>query len=114
MPAENVLIYAKSNFIGMCDKIDLWGLDTLFDPYAVGALIGDGSYGFDKTPRISNCDSEILNYFESKYECKEDRPPRLTKDGKLYKELRVKGICQKLRSIGIYGQTKTKKRLPDN
>lgn len=37
-----------------------------------------------------------------------------TKDGKDYYEKRIRGICPELRKIGIYGQTKTSKRLPVN
>jgi len=38
----------------------------------------------------------------------------VTKKGKIYQEMRIRKICPLLRNIGIYGQTKTKKRLPNN
>lgn len=112
--ADEVDMYAQRNTIGICDKIDIWGNETLFDPYLVGLLIGDGSYGHNKTPKLSNCDAEVLSYVENKYNCANDRTPRLTSDNKIYKELRIKNICHKLREVGIYGQTKTNKRLPNN
>ena len=114
MMAKDLEGISLHSVIGICDKIDIWGTETLFDPYLVGALIGDGSYGFDKTPRISNCDEEILDYITSRYNTCNDREPKLTKNNKIYKELRIKGITKNLRDCGIYGQTKTAKRLPRN
>ena len=37
----------------------------------------------------------------------------MTKADKQYKEIRIKNITGLLRNIGIYGQTKNRKRLPD-
>lgn len=95
------------------DVIKVFGSETLTDAYLIGLLIGDGSYGYDKTPRLFNCDDAILSYIEDKYDTVTERT-HITKEGKLYKELRIKGICQQLRQCGIYGQTKTAKRLPVN
>lgn len=103
----------KGDFVVSCDKIDVWGEETLFDAYLVGALIGDGTYGLDKTPKLSNCDEEIKKYVKSKYECKIEKVHE-TKDKKLYEEFRILNIVSNLREIGIYGQTKTDKRLPNN
>ena len=86
----------------------------MWEPRLIGWLIGDGSYGYDKTPRLSNCDNEINDYVLTHFDTSDDCKPRLTKDGKLYRETRIKGICPKLRELGIYGQTKTAKRLPLN
>lgn len=110
VPAKDL---KTGSYIVSCDKIDQWGEEKLFDPYLVGALIGDGSYGVDKTPRLSNCDPEVLNYVESNYDCSLENS-HITKEGKLYKEIRIKNIVAKLREVGIYGQTKTDKRLPVN
>ena len=46
-----------------------FGNINLEDPYLIGLLIGDGSYGFDKTPVLSNCDEDVLKYVENKYNC---------------------------------------------
>lgn len=97
----------------MPGKINIFGNEKMFDPYLVGLLIGDGSYGFDKTPVLSNCDNEITNYVKSKYDCTVEKS-YITKDSKLYEDIRIKGICKKLRELSIYGQTKHKKRLPIN
>lgn len=101
----------KGYYIAHIDQIDVWGKSNLKDAYLIGALIGDGSYGLDKTPVLSNCDKDLLDYVEKTYETVTEQS-RVTKDGRLYKELRILGICSLLRELGIYGQTKDKKRLP--
>lgn len=99
--------------ICVSDGVDIWGDKKMFDPYLVGILIGDGSYGFDKTPIVSTSDDEVYDYIRSKYECCIEKQYK-TKDGKDYREIRIKGICHELRELGIYGQTKKKKTLPLN
>lgn len=99
--------------ICVSDGVDIWGDKKMFDPYLVGILIGDGSYGFDKTPIVSTSDDEVYNYIRSKYECCIEKQYK-TKDGKDYREIRIKGICHELRELGIYGQTKKNKTLPLN
>lgn len=111
VPAKDIMHYSKNNAIAICDKIDIWGEETLFDSYLIGLLIGNGSYGFDKTPRLSNCDDVINKYIDDNYDTIIERE-YLTRSGKRYRETRIKGICDKLRNIGIYGQTKVDKRLP--
>ena len=113
VPAKDVLHYSINNAVAICDKIDIWGNKTLFDPYLVGLLIGDGSYGFNKTPRLSNCDDIINEYLDKNYDTSIEKC-YLTKNNKEYRETRIKGITANLREIGIYGQTKTDKRLPIN
>lgn len=100
--------------VGIIDDIPFFGTKEMWEPRVVGWLIGDGSYGFNKTPRLSNCDDEINNYVLTHFDTSDDCAPRKTKDGKTYRETRVKGICPKLRELGIYGQTKKDKRLPIN
>lgn len=100
--------------VGVIDSIPFFGTKKMWEPRVVGWLIGDGSYGFGKTPRLSNCDFEINDYIETHFDTSPDKPPRETKDGKIYKETRIKGICKNLRELGIYGQTKAAKRLPIN
>jgi len=76
-------------------------------------LIGDGSYGINKTPILSNADDEINSFIKERYDTVVETE-HITKDGRLYKETRIKGITKNLRSLGIYGQTKLNKRLPDD
>ena len=99
--------------ICVSDGVDIWGDKKMFDPYLVGILIGDGSYGFDKTPIVYTSDDEVYDYIRSKYECCIEKQYK-TKDGKDYREIRIKGICHELRELGIYGQTKKNKTLPLN
>jgi len=94
-------------------RIPAFGAETLFDARLVGMLIGDGSYGYNNTPKYSSEDTELLKYVESRYETGLSAS-HITKNGNLYKDIRVKGICSELRKIGIYGQVKCNKRLPDN
>jgi recombination protein RecA len=100
--------------VGVIDSVPFFGTKKMWEPRLIGWLIGDGSYGYDKTPRLSNCDFEINDYIETHFDTAPDSPPRKTKDGKIYKETRIKGICKNLRDLGIYGQTKSAKRLPSN
>ena len=99
--------------ICVSDGVDIWGDKKMFDPYLVGILIGGGSYGFDKTPVVSTSDNEVYDYIRSKYECCIEKQYK-TKNGKDYREIRIKGICHELRELGIYGQTKKNKTLPLN
>ena len=100
--------------VAIIDSIPFFGTKKMWEPRVVGWLIGDGSYGFNKTPILANCDNEINNYIESHFDTVKDRKDRITKDGKVYKETRIKGICPRLRELGIYGQTKSNKRLPEH
>lgn len=96
-----------------CRKINVFGNDTLFDSRLVGMLIGDGSYGYNETPKYSSEDFELLQYIKSKYSTSLSAT-HITRKGNVYEDIRVKGICCKLKDIGIYGQTKQLKRLPNN
>ena len=96
-----------------CRKIDVFGNSTLFDSRLVGMLIGDGSYGNNETPKYSSEDRELLEYVKGKYDTSLSAT-HVTKKGNVYEDIRVKGICSYLRKIGIYGQVKQEKRLPNN
>lgn len=91
--------------------IGAFGTDTLKDARLIGMLIGDGSYGYDNTPKFSSEDEELLNYVKERYEWGISRQ-YITKEGRVYQDIRVKGICPLLRKVGIYTQTKKAKRLP--
>lgn len=93
--------------------IGTFGNDTLGDARLVGMLIGGGSYGTNNTPKFSSKDTELLDYIKDRYDWSLSAE-HITNNGKLYQDIRIKGICPLLRRIGIYGQTKTAKRLPIN
>lgn len=85
--------------------------NSMFDPYLIGLLIGDGTY--NGTPVLTNCDEEVLSYVTNKYKCTDRKKQKHTKDGRILRCLSILGIRDELRNIGIYGQTKLNKRLPD-
>ena len=97
--------------VGIIDEIPYFGKKKMWEPRLIGWLIGDGTYGYDKTPRIANCDKNIIDYILGNFDTAIEKE-YTTKEGKEYKEIRIKGICKQLRELGIYGQTKDKKRLP--
>lgn len=99
--------------VAVIDEIPYFGKQEMWEPRLVGWLIGDGSYGKDKTPRLCNCDEYINSYIFEKFDTAIERS-YITKTGKTYCETRIKGICKKLRELGIYGQTKDRKTLPIN
>lgn len=94
-------------------EVPIFGTDTLFNARLVGMLIGDGSYGVKQSPKYSSEDKELLEYIKNEYPWSLSST-HITKNGKIYEDIRVKGICPKLRDIGIYGQVKEQKRLPNN
>lgn len=100
--------------IAILDSAPIFGDKIMWEPRVVGWLIGDGSYGFDKTPVLSNCEEEINNYIETNLDTVTEKWYRTKsfEGKKIYKETRIRGICAKLRELGIYGQTKLKKTLP--
>lgn len=99
--------------IAVITEVPIFGDKDMWNPRLVGMLIGDGSYGHDKTPRLSNCDDEINSFIDNNFDTIVEKS-YLTKTNKLYRETRIKGICKYLRELGIYGQTKLKKTLPEN
>ena len=93
-------------------EVPVFGNDALFDARLVGMLIGDGTYGLHNSVKYCSEDKELLEYV-----CKYNWKPcasHITKKGNIYKEGRIVGLVPSLRKIGIYGQTKTNKRLPVN
>lgn len=113
---EYLFVEAKDikvgDYLAMANSIDIFGEKTMKYPRLMGLLVGDGSYGFDKTPVLSNEDYEIWDYTNSLGLEVVIESQRITEKNRLYKECRIKGICPLLREIGVYGQTKSKKRLP--
>lgn len=92
-------------------EVPIFGNETLFDSRLVGMLIGDGSYGVRQSVKYSSEDKELLNYIKNKYDWAL-AVTHITKKGNIYEDIRIKGLCPKLREIGIHGQVKSNKRLP--
>jgi hypothetical protein len=102
-----------SDQIAVIDVVPISRRKELPDARLLGWLIGDGSYGINKTPILSNCEGEINTAIDSNYDTVIEKQ-YITKTGKIYRETRIRGICPKLRAVGIYGQTKLSKTLPRN
>ena len=97
------------------NEVPIFSNKEMWEPRLIGWLIGDGSYGINKTPILSNCEGEINSYLHNQLlEEVVTEKSYITKNNKQYEENRIKGICKKLRKLGIYGQTKDKKTLPIN
>lgn len=99
--------------IGISSFLPFEGKNTMWEPRFTGWLIGDGTYGYDKSTRLSSCDDEVNDYIQVNFDCTVERG-YLTKEGKEYKETNIRGIRKHLTSIGIASQVKDKKRLPIN
>lgn len=101
------------NQVAIIDQVDIYSNKEMWNPRLVGLLIGDGSYGRNKTPILSSCDTEVNKYIDRNFDTVIEKS-NYTKDGRLYRETRIKGITTYLRELGIYGQTKGDKTLPLN
>lgn len=99
------------DLVAISQSIPNFTNNSMFDPYLIGLLIGDGTY--NDTPVLTNCDEEVLSYVTNKYKCTDRKKQTPTKDGRTLRSLSILGIRDELRNIGIYGQTKLNKRLPD-
>lgn len=101
------------DLVAIPQNTSVFSNETIFDPYLIGLLIGDGSYIKGSNPILFNCDQEVLNYVTNNYETVDCKRSHVTKDGRLFKALRINKIRDALRNLGIYGQTKLNKRLPE-
>lgn len=101
------------DYVTEIGSIPLFGNNHVKLAYLIGMLIGDGSYGNRKVPRLYTGDKCTWDYLENNNlgELKE-----LFIDGTRYsKEFRTyqfKGMQDVLRHYGIFGHTKKDKRLP--
>ena len=96
------------------DCVNIWGETKMWEPRLVGWFIGDGHYGKNDIPSISSCDSEINDYISTNFETSNKGNSHITKDGKIFLNRRLKGTSEYLKKLGIYGQTKCDKTLPNN
>ena len=107
--AENL---KPGDLVAISQDTSVFGNETIFDPYLVGLLIGDGTY-VGTSPYIFNADEEIISYVEINYDCVDAKKPHITKDGRIFRALRIRKIITKLRELGIQGQAGTNKKLPE-
>lgn len=82
--------------------------------YLIGMLIGDGTYGKGKTPRLFTGDPDTWGYLEKNrlgVLLERHTDERYSSEFRVYQ---FKGLQPIMRSYGLFGQTKKQKRLPNN
>ena len=97
------------NLLSIINKIDLMGDKEMWNPYLIGALIGDGK---NSCVTFSNEDVELWDYIDTLQLDYNITLSRITKLNREYKEARFRGINPKLRELGIFTQTGKNKDLP--
>ena len=109
-PAEKLEI---GDNVGIVNEIPIWGNSQMWNPYLVGMLIGDGTYGKDHGVRLFSADSDTWKYIE---ENNLGVQIKVDNDGysKEFRAYRIHDGAKHLRDLGIYEQTKENKRLPKN
>jgi len=100
-----------SDRIAVIESIPFYGAKRIWEPRFIGWLIGDGYYG-GAGVRLSSADKEIQEYVFSRFKAIKEKS-HITRDGREYMEIRINGIQDRLRKLGIMGQSKNRKRLPD-
>lgn len=100
------------NYVAIAKSIPYFGQDSINNARAIGIFIGDGSYMNNSSVRLTSCDIEIQQFIENLYPCV-TTGSYTTKDGRILKELRVRKAKHDINKLGISGQTKTNKRLPE-
>lgn len=98
--------------IKIVEEIPLFGTYNPKYPRVIGWVIGDGSYGNNQSTRLSNCEPEILDFIKNNFEYNIQKE-HITKLGKTFQEIAIKGFNKYLREEGIYGQTKLNKTFPN-
>lgn len=101
------------DFVGVVNNIDIWGSEEMWNPYLIGLLIGDGTYGKDHGVRMYSADSDTWNYIE-KYQLGGQINFDDSNYSKEFRAYRIFDGPEHLRELGIYEQTKKNKRLPIN
>ncbi len=101
---------AEGDLISVIDKLPIFGDKEVEDARLLGMLVGDGTYG-NSTPKFANCDKELWDYIDDNYS-NAVYLERENKDKRIYKEAGILNFNDTLRYHGIFGQTKSDKRLP--
>ena len=106
--ADNIKV---GDNLGIANEINIWGNLQMENPYLIGMLIGDGSYGKDHGARLYSTDLDTWNYIEKNqlggkinYDCS-----RYSSEFRCY---RIYNGAQQLKALGIYEQTGQNKTLP--
>ena len=94
-------------------EIPLFGTKHVKLAYLIGLLIGDGTYGKGKAPRLFTGDPCTWKYLENNKlgELLESHVDH-TRYNSEFRVYQFKGLQNVLREHGLFGQTKQNKRLP--
>lgn len=94
-------------------EIPLFGTKHVKLAYLIGLLIGDGTYGKGKVPRLFTGDPCTWKYLENNKlgELLESHVDH-TRYNSEFRAYQFKGLQNVLREHGLFGQTKQNKRLP--
>ncbi len=103
---------AIGDYVAIAKNIPYFGQNTIDNARAIGIFIGDGSYLNNSSVNLTSCDIEIQQFIENLYPCI-TTDSSLTKDGKILKKIRVRKAKYDINKLGISGQTKANKRLPE-
>ena len=98
----------------MIDKAPVFGKKDVSYARILGLLIGDGSYSFNSTPQLCVADDEIYEHVEQGEVDSKVYVDYKTKNGVRIRKVGFRGFREKLKSHGMFGQVKLKKRLPKN
>lgn len=92
-------------------QVPKFGIKQMLYPRLTGLLIGDGYYGGNATTQLCIADEGIFEYLNS---LGIDYTVYKSSNELFYKYIGLKNFQPNLRLLGLQGQTKQDKRLPDN
>lgn len=102
-------------YAGVIDEVPIFGNLNVEKAYLIGMLIGDGSYTKRSIVSLHTGDKDTWNYVESNnYGVVVNRFDPGEKYSKEFRTYRITDGCQMMRRLGLYGQSKCTKTLPNN
>lgn len=102
-------------YVAEVGKLDVFGPKYVEDAYLIGMLIGDGTYGNGKGVRLFTGDPCTWKYIEKNgLGLQVDDGQSIGKYNKEFRCYKFYNHVNLLKELGIYGQTRTNKRLPNN
>ena len=102
----------KGDHVLIANSIPYFGRKRMIDARLIGMLIGDGSYSQGMC-RYVTADDELFNYVADRYDYS-IYDTKMTRDGRIYRDIGIKKFIRELRKLGLENQTGKDKRLPDN
>lgn len=103
----------EGDYLMLAPNVPIFGKETLNNARLIGLMIGDGNYSKNSTPTLSVGDEEIYDYVNEIGYGGAVHKEFTTKNGSTYRQVAVGDLRNQLKELGIYGQVKQNKRLPD-